>query len=97
MKTSLLLACCLVASAAFAQSSLSSDPNYQKQCAKCHGKNADGRHPFGGPSLQTTQLSLDDVKAVIENGKNKMPAFKGKLTDDRIFALAAEIKDLSKK
>ncbi len=96
MKTTLLLACCLVASAAFGQSSLSSDPNYQKQCAKCHGKNADGKH-FGGPALTTTQLSLDDVKAVIENGRNKMPAFKGKLTDDRIFALAAEIKDLSKK
>jgi len=96
MKTTLLLACCLVASAAFAQSSLASDPYYQKNCTHCHGKSGEG-HSDRGPSLQTSQLSVDEIKAVIASGKGKMPAFKGKLTDDRIFALVAEIKDLSKK
>jgi mono/diheme cytochrome c family protein len=96
MRTTLLIACCFVAAAAFAQSSLTSDPNYEKQCAKCHGKDAGGRH-FGGPALATTQLSLDEVKAVIENGRKRMPAYKGKLTDDQISTLATEMKDLSKK
>ena len=96
MTTKFLIACAILAATAFAQSSLSTDPAYAKNCAKCHGKTAEGRHPFGGPSLLTTQLSLDEVKAVILNGKNKMPAFAGKLRDDQVFAIAAEIKDLSK-
>ena len=96
MKTSLLLACCLVTSAAFAQSSLSSDPYYQKNCVHCHGKSGEG-HGDRGPSLQMTQLEVDQIKAVIESGRGKMPGFKGKLTDDRIFALAAEVKDVAKK
>ena len=86
----------MVASAAFAQSSLSSDPNYQKNCAHCHGKNGEG-HGDRGPSLMATQLNVDEIKAVIESGKGKMPGYKGRVTDDRIFALAAEIKDISKK
>ena len=97
MKSALLLVSCLAVASAFGQSSLASDPAYQKQCAKCHGNDANGRHPFGGPSLHTTQLSVDEVKAVIENGRNKMPAFKSKLSDEQIAALAAEIKNLSKK
>jgi mono/diheme cytochrome c family protein len=96
MKITFLIACCFMANAAFSQSSLTSDQNYDKQCAKCHGKDAGGRH-FGGPALATTQLSLDEVKAVIENGRKRMPAYKGKLTDEQIGTLATEIKGLSKK
>ena len=96
MRIAFLLVCSFVATTTLAQSTLISDPIYEKQCAKCHGKNADGRH-FGGPSLATTQLSADDLKAVIENGRKRMPAFKTKLTDEQITTLVSEIKNLSKK
>jgi mono/diheme cytochrome c family protein len=95
MKTTLLIACCFVATAAFGQSSLTSDPYYQKNCTHCHGKSGEG-HPERGPALTTTKLSVDEIKTIIERGKDKMPGYKGKLTSDRIFALAAEIHDLSK-
>jgi cytochrome c6 len=81
----------------FAQSpatSLTSDSIYDKNCAKCHGKTAEGRH-FGGPSLVTSKLSADETKAIITNGKGRMPKYAGKLTDEQITALAAEIKALS--
>ena len=94
MKAVLVFASLALAAPGFAQTSLTADAVYQKHCAKCHGKNAEGRH-FGGPSLQTTQLSLSDVEAMIANGKKRMPAFKGKLSDEQISALAAEIKALT--
>ncbi len=94
MKAVLVFATLTVSTAAFAQTSLTADAVYEKHCAKCHGKNADGRH-FGGPSLQGSQLSVDEIKAMIANGKKRMPAFKGKLTDDQISALATEIKALT--
>jgi mono/diheme cytochrome c family protein len=34
--------------------SLSKNGIFQKNCAKCHGKTAEGRH-FGGPSLISDQ------------------------------------------
>ena len=75
--------------------SLTEDPVYDRQCAKCHGKTAEGRH-FGGPSLAKSTMTLDEVKAIIANGKGHMPKFAGRLTQEQIDALAAEIKDLSK-
>ena len=95
MKTTLLVACCFVATAAFGQSSLASDPYYQKNCTHCHGKNGEG-HPDKGPALATTKLNVEEIKTIIAKGKDRMPAYRGKLTDDRIFALAAEIHDLAK-
>jgi cytochrome c6 len=34
---------------------------------------------------------------IVTNGKNKMPAYKGKLTDDQINGLVAYIRGLAKK
>jgi mono/diheme cytochrome c family protein len=38
------------AQTAASDGSLTASPVYQKNCAKCHGKTAEGRH-FGGPPL----------------------------------------------
>ena len=60
--------------------SLTGDAIYQKQCAKCHGKSAEGRH-FGGPSLvsdHATAMSADDLRNVITNGKGRMPKYASK-------------------
>lgn len=39
-------------------------------------------------------MSEEDLAKVTTDGKNKMPSYKGKLTDDQIKALAKYIKDL---
>lgn len=96
MKITFVVAVLLFSVAGFAQSPLTADSVYAKNCAKCHGKTAEGRH-FGGPSLVETKLSLEDLKNIITNGKGHMPKFQGKLTDEQITALATEIKDLGPK
>jgi mono/diheme cytochrome c family protein len=73
---------------------LTANPIYQKDCAKCHGKTAEGRH-FGGPSLisgKTAAASADDLRGTIANGKGRMPKFGGKLEARDIDALVEQIK-----
>jgi mono/diheme cytochrome c family protein len=90
--------------AAFAQTSpsstsLTADPLYKKDCAKCHGKSADGRH-FGGPSLisdKTAHTSAIDLRNLIANGKGRMPKFEAKLTPEEIENLVREIQALNRK
>jgi mono/diheme cytochrome c family protein len=75
-------------------STLAENPVFQKNCAKCHGKTAEGRH-FAGPSLvseQATSTSADDLNNIISNGKHHMPKFAGKLTADEINTLVQQIK-----
>jgi mono/diheme cytochrome c family protein len=77
---------------------LTESPAYEKNCAKCHGKNADGRH-FGGPSLRADKvnaMSTDDLRNIISNGKGHMPKYAGKLSPEEIEALVRQIKALSK-
>ena len=101
-----IVACCalLTAATAFAQEqqsdiSLLANPVFRKDCAKCHGKTAGGRH-FGGPSLHTDKvaaMSEDDLRNIITNGQKKMPKFASKLTPDQIDRLAEQIKALNNK
>jgi cytochrome c553 len=94
----------LALSAAFAQTppsdtSLTASPVYQKDCAKCHGKTAEGRH-FGGPSLisqKAAAASTEDLRNIITNGKGHMPKFTGKLTPEEIATLVSQIQSLNKK
>jgi mono/diheme cytochrome c family protein len=82
---------------AVAQSSgktLTENPVFEKNCAKCHGKTAEGRH-FGGPSLVSAEapaMSPDDLRNIITNGKHHMPKYAGKLTPEDIDTLVAQIK-----
>jgi len=65
------------------ESTLTTNPVYTKECAKCHGKTAEGRH-FGGPALvsdKAAAASGDDLRNIIANGKGHMPKFAGKLTN----------------
>jgi len=73
---------------------LTANPVFEKYCAKCHGKTAEGRH-FGGPSLiseKSTAASADDVRNIISNGKGRMPKYAGKLTSEQIDTLVQQIK-----
>ncbi len=72
---------------------------FQEQCAKCHGKTAEGRH-FGGPSLisqKVTAASTDELRSIITGGKGRMPKYAGKLTAEQIDTLVEQIKALNKK
>jgi len=94
----------LAISAASAQTpssnaTLTANPVYQKNCKKCHGDSAEGRH-FGGPSLvseKTAALSNDDLRNLITNGKGHMPKYGGKLTPEEIDTLVQQIEALNKK
>ncbi|MGA8538266.1 MAG: cytochrome c [Terriglobales bacterium] len=73
---------------------LTANPVFQKNCAKCHGKTAAGRH-FGGPSLiseKTVASSTGELRNIIVNGKGRMPKYAGKLSADEIDALVQQIK-----
>jgi len=76
---------------------------YQSKCAMCHGPNGDasgamaknmGLKPLSSPEVQN--LSDADLTSLIANGKGKMPAMKGKLTDEQISDLVAYIRSLKK-
>ena len=82
-----------------ADATLTANPVYLKNCAKCHGKTAEGRH-FGGPSLvseKTVMMSADDLRGIITNGKGHMPKYTGKLTPEEIDMLVQQIKAVNKK
>ena len=98
------IACSLHALSAFsaqnppADAGLLANSAYVKNCAKCHGKTAEGRH-FGGPSLlsaKTTAASADDLRNIIANGKGHMPKYASKLTPEEIDTLVKQIQALKK-
>ena len=69
---------------------------YKAKCAMCHGadgsKSMMGAKPLNGADVQ--KMSEADLADAITNGKGKMPAYKGKLSDAQIKDLAAYIKTL---
>lgn len=77
---------------------------YKAKCASCHGADGTGATAMG-KTLKLRDLASADVQkqtdadltGIITNGKNKMPAYKGKLTDDQIKSLVGAIRDLAKK
>jgi mono/diheme cytochrome c family protein len=74
---------------------------YKSKCQSCHGPGgvpsegmakAMGLKPLGSSDVQSQ--SDADLTAAIANGKGKMPAFKGKLTDAQIKELVGYIRTL---
>ena len=62
-------------------------------CAGCHGTDADGSV---GPSLIgiAERLTADEQTAVVLEGRGRMPAFAGSLTQEEIDAVIAYTRDL---
>lgn len=104
LRLSFALCCAVLTLTALAQTppsdaTLTESPVYRKDCAKCHGKTAEGRH-FGGPSLiseKTAASTADDLRNIIGNGKGHMPKFAEKLTPDEIDMLVKQILALNRK
>jgi mono/diheme cytochrome c family protein len=51
--------------------------------------------PFNSPEVM--KMSDDDLIQVTRDGRGKMPAYAGKLTDDQIKAVVAHIRTLQGK
>jgi mono/diheme cytochrome c family protein len=77
---------------------------YKAKCAGCHAPDGSGSTP-AGKALKVSDLRADDTQKktdaelidVTAKGKDKMPAFKDKLTADQIKQLVAYIRELAKK
>jgi cytochrome c5 len=96
---SVLLTFAIFAQTPSSETNLTENPVYKKDCAKCHGKTAEGRH-FGGPSLISEKVAAasgDDLHNIIANGKGRMPKFTGKLTAEEIDTFVQQIQVLNKK
>src|SRR5579859_1549671 len=73
---------------------------YKSKCQGCHG--ADGKATAVGKKLgakdftdpDVAKMSEADLVKVTTNGKGKMPAYKGKLTDAQIKELIEYVKDM---
>ena len=77
--------------------------NFKTKCAMCHG--ADGKgdtpvgkkmgtHDFASPEVQ--KMSDAELTDAITKGKNKMPAYAGKLSESDIKGLVAYVRQLGK-
>jgi mono/diheme cytochrome c family protein len=71
---------------------------YKSKCAMCHGADGTGNTPAGkamkAPSFATLKASEADMIAATKNGKGKMPAYAGKLTDAQIKDTVSYIRTL---
>ena len=61
---------------------------FTSSCASCHTLAAAGTHGTVGPNLDQLKPAFARVKKQVINGGTIMPAFKGKLTDAQITAVA---------
>ena len=61
---------------------------FTSSCASCHTLAAAGTHGTVGPNLDQLKPAFVRVKRQVTNGGAIMPAFKGKLTDAQITAVA---------
>jgi len=82
------------------QGSIDAKALFEKDCAKCHGK--DGRAKsihgriVGARNLTDEEwqakITDDQIKEAIKTGPGKMPSFEKKLSEDQINALAAYVR-----
>lgn len=77
---------------------------FKTKCAACHGPDGKGEVAMA-KKLAVRNLGSADVQGqsdgqitdIIAKGKNKMPAFDGKLTKEQIGQVVAYIRELGKK
>ena len=76
---------------------------FNSNCAICHGPNGDGNSPIGKTlnipdfhSAQARKMTDAERKAIVTNGKNKMPAFRDKLTGTQIDQVVDYVRNLGK-
>ena len=77
---------------------------YKAKCQMCHGADGMGQTPAGKAMKalpfndpQILKTSDANLIASTKNGKGKMPAYNGKLSDEEIKSLIAFVHTLQKK
>ena len=103
MKSLLCLPAIVLISLSLSQPALSQSAAdlYKSKCQMCHGADGKGNTPVAKTmgvrdfkSPEVAKESAADMIALTKNGKNKMPAYSGKLTDDQIKDLVTYIRGL---
>ena len=96
-----------LAFAFFISSSIRADDSaslYKAKCAACHGADGKGNTPvakslavrdFASPEVQ--KETDEELFAITQKGKNKMPGYEKSLNDSQIKDLVAYVRDLAKK
>jgi cytochrome c6 len=76
---------------------------YKTKCALCHAPDGSGSGSVGTqlnvPNLRLRQaqaLTGDQWTQITEDGKGKMPAYKGRLSDDEIKQVVVYVRELTK-
>jgi mono/diheme cytochrome c family protein len=97
----MILLAASIAAPAFAQSA--GDQTYKAKCAMCHGPDGTASTPTGKamkvPSFKDPGAVKDSdavLIAITKDGKGKMPAYNGKLTDAQIKDVVVYIRTLQK-
>ncbi len=94
----------LATAGSFAQAQATGKDTYTGKCQMCHGADGMGATPAGKamkaiPFTDPQILSQSDASLMADtkNGKGKMPAYAGKLSDGEIKAVVTYIHTLQKK
>lgn len=96
----MILLAAAIAAPAFAQSA--GADTYKAKCQMCHGPDGTASTPAGKamkvPSFKDPAARGSDTEytAITRNGKGKMPAYSGKLTDAQIKDVISYIRTLQK-
>jgi cytochrome c6 len=104
-KSFILLAAALtLAAAPAAVAAIDGAAIYKAKCASCHGADGSGQTPVGKSmklrdlrSAEVQKQTDQELTTWINDGKLKMPAYKGKLTAAEIKALVAQMRAMAKK
>ena len=70
---------------------------YKTKCQMCHGPDGKGSAvglKMGAKPFSEAKGGEKELIEITENGKNKMPAFKGKLTDEQIKDVVKYVRTL---
>ena len=93
----LMIACAVGMALVTSMTAASTQDLYKSKCQGCHG--ADGKASAVGKKLgardfsdpDVIKMSEADLVKITSDGKNKMPKYKGKLTEDQINDLVKYI------
>jgi cytochrome c6 len=98
-----LISAMAISTAVVSQAQASGAATYKAKCASCHGADGSGSTPAGKSmkvvsfkSPDIVKASDDELIADTKNGKGKMPAYSGKLSDAQIKDVVAYIRTLQK-
>jgi cytochrome c6 len=104
LQLSLLAVGLLAVCAGPSQAQSAGETLFKAKCAMCHGPDGKGEVPMG-KKLSARDLGSTEVQSqsdaqlteVLTKGKNKMPAYDGKLSKEQIAQLVAYIREFAKK